>query len=253
MSEKRPSHCLSKADMIGYLNGNLTPANVYRIETHLIDCQFCDTAIKGYAEQQDAISILNSDTYFETMLLEEINTTAPIRKTKRLKTAVWLSAAAILVALPLGYHFYTKTTISPEIAAEYNNLMPAPQVIVRGQNKTGSTPTEQAFLAYEQADYATSFTQFQKIATNEPQNTLIAFYAGLSAYGKKDWKTAQTYFEKVHLSEPNPSSSNAVWYLAMLELQQNKTQRAQELLQELASSPNEWQEKAKTMLVEIGN
>ncbi len=258
MPEKKPSSCLSKTDIIGYLNGNLTPADTHRVEAHLLDCELCNAALNGYAAQPNVVNhILTNETYFDAMITEQtpVSTTLSASDGAKisLKTWAWLAAAAMLVALPLGYHFYKNAETAPAIAAEYDNLMPAPQTIVRGENATGATAIEQAFIAYEQADYATSYTQFEKILRNDPQNTVVAFYAGLSAFAKKDWEAAENYLEKVHLAPPNTESSNAVWYLAMIELQKNNPKRAQDFLEELASTPNDWQHKAKTMLAEMEN
>jgi hypothetical protein len=69
--------------------------------------------------------------------------------------------------------------------------------------------------------------------------------------GKKDWETAKNYLEKVHLAGDSTNRDDAVWYLAIVALQQNNPQRASCFLHELVETPNSWQQKASAMLEEL--
>lgn len=250
MKHTSPS-CLTPAELVAYLDETLSHSDEQRIEAHLLDCPLCDAAIQGFAAHPNKQAALAE---IEAMPLPQQAKKMPLTLEKKKKTMLnWLyfAAAAVVICLPFGYHWYQTNTAIPALAAEYNMLMPAPQVTVRGENKTAQTEQEQAFATYEQADYKASFAMFKKIAADEPQNTEAAFYAGLSAMGNKDHENAAIYLEKVHLSPENPNSADALWYLAMLQLEQNKPERALDFLNELAASPNSWQQKAKSLIAEI--
>ena len=256
-----PSNCITSTDIVAYLNDRLSAAESYAIEEHLLDCPLCATAVEGYfrTSNQDLLSNSTLDLELKNMVttnaaLQELPvTSAPLPSIKKMSNRFWLAAAVLLLALPFGYYFYENSPKPAQLSAEYGSLMPAPEAVVRGENAIATTDLQHAFLAYEQADYATSFSKFQAIATADPQNTEAAFYAGLSAIGKKDAKQAEFFLEKVHLSPENANSNDAIWYLAMLELDKNNTQRAKDFLHELAATPNDWQEKAKMMLAKLEN
>ena len=184
MLENNNYECLNKQQIIAYLSEKMTPVETHRIEKHILDCKLCEAAIQGYASQPNAFEVLNDANYFAIEnMTPTINTstsssanvsTNVSQPVFKLKKWAWLAAACALLALPFGYHFYQNSNNSVQLAAEYGGLMPAPQVIVRGENSMASTEAEHAFSAYEQADYNASLTKFEKILATEPQNTEAA-------------------------------------------------------------------------------
>ena len=243
--------CLTPAELVAYLDDTLSHSEERRVEAHLLDCPLCDAAMQGFAahpNKQAALAEIEARSLPQTRHTQALKS----EKTKRYNLNwLYFAAAAVVICLPFGYHWYQTNTAIPALAAEYSTLMPAPQAVVRGENSAAKTEQEQAFATYEQADYNASFDAFKKIVAAEPQNTEAAFYAGLSAMGKKDLENAQIYLEKVHLAPENENSDDALWYLAMLQLQQNKPERALDFLNELAASSNSWQQKAKVLIAEL--
>jgi hypothetical protein len=47
------SHCLSKNQLFGYIQERLDKEEVYAIETHLNDCDFCNAALDGLLNEPE--------------------------------------------------------------------------------------------------------------------------------------------------------------------------------------------------------
>ncbi len=101
-----PSKCLSKQQLIQYLQNTLEQEEVYLVESHLNDCALCSDAIDGLMENPE----INSNTAIEeiqkaieTKIIAQHPVTQ-INKLKGIKGAIETSATN----KPETLHFFSK-------------------------------------------------------------------------------------------------------------------------------------------------
>ncbi len=123
-----PSNCLSKSQLIGYIQQKLDTDEVYLIESHLNDCTLCSDALDGLMNEniettQELIAEIKSEIEEKIKLLHppeksERNSITGVKtgieKGKQsvtfnpLKKYQWLVAASILLLISLGgYSVYS--------------------------------------------------------------------------------------------------------------------------------------------------
>jgi hypothetical protein len=107
------SHCLSKEQLLGYFGQKLDIDEVYLVESHLNDCQFCSDAIDGLIESellQTQINLNELKKDFDQQLIQYKNENTPriaLKKENELKLTQsksnrWLAVASILLLVGLG-------------------------------------------------------------------------------------------------------------------------------------------------------
>lgn len=121
-----PSHCLSKAQLLGYVRNSLDRDEVYLVESHLNDCELCSEALDGLMQENpEQISQAVADVKLEVekKIREKFPATqvkkgnpattvsdkpAPPLKAFQFNTRRWSAAAAIVLIMGLGtYAMYT--------------------------------------------------------------------------------------------------------------------------------------------------
>jgi predicted anti-sigma-YlaC factor YlaD len=53
--------CLTREEMVHYLNGDLSDSEQHRIENHLLECELCDDAMTGLEGMADKSQIIALD------------------------------------------------------------------------------------------------------------------------------------------------------------------------------------------------
>jgi tetratricopeptide (TPR) repeat protein len=135
-----PSHCLSKSQLLNYIQQKLDRDEVYLVESHLNDCPLCSDALDGLMEEpiettENQFADIKSD--LEKRILER----HPIRKTesngiktKEIKPPAmtarpqnryrWMAAASILLVIGLGgYSIYSFIKSQDHQLAQDNTLI----------------------------------------------------------------------------------------------------------------------------------
>ncbi len=122
------SNCLSKSQLFNYLQQKLERDEEYLVESHLNDCELCNTALEGLMHSDIEVaeqSLNDMKTVFEQKLIL-LNTTETIQKTDKkitptnhpFKTELkpiagkklnyrWAYAASILLVVGLGYSVFS--------------------------------------------------------------------------------------------------------------------------------------------------
>lgn len=107
------SHCLSKNQLLGYIQGNLDTDEVYTIESHLNDCALCNAALEGLMDVpvetiQHDLNELKKDFNLKLnpVIISEkgINAPTKVAPIKPLSSNLnrWLVAASLLLFIGLG-------------------------------------------------------------------------------------------------------------------------------------------------------
>ncbi|MBK9401959.1 MAG: hypothetical protein IPN36_14260 [Bacteroidetes bacterium] len=88
--------CLTREEMVQYLNGNLSDSEQHRIEIHLLDCELCEDAMTGLEGMADKSQITAIDDQLHT----EIDVLLHGEKEEKVKVLFpWRMAAAFALLL----------------------------------------------------------------------------------------------------------------------------------------------------------
>jgi hypothetical protein len=120
------SSCLTKNQLIGYIQHTLESEEEYLIESHLNDCPFCNDALEGlmYSDldkTEQHLTALKTDFHEKLHKLDQekskpkplyiepkVNELKPEAKTSSRKISYrWLYAASVLLIVGLGYSVYS--------------------------------------------------------------------------------------------------------------------------------------------------
>jgi hypothetical protein len=105
------SHCLSKEQLIGYMQQTLEREEVYLVETHMSDCEFCSDTFEGLIDS-DLNQVQKSMYELEKKMqikVVEYNNSVPsdfvnkgTLKIESKKSYRWMAAASIILLIGLG-------------------------------------------------------------------------------------------------------------------------------------------------------
>lgn len=88
--------CLTREEMVHYLNGDLSDSEQHRIENHLLECELCDDAMTGLEGMADKSQIIALDD----QLHSEIDVLLSHEKEEKVKVLFpWRMAAAFALLL----------------------------------------------------------------------------------------------------------------------------------------------------------
>jgi hypothetical protein len=176
------SHCLSKSQLLGYVQGNLDKDEVYAIESHLNDCALCNAALDGLLEApvqetKKAIDQLQAD--FKAKLNATVPATKPVMKPIRKRSNQWMIAASVLLLFALGgysimSYFKPKQESVAKLAIPSlppSSYTPTPSTlpgeITRIETPTDSSPVTE-ILAEETPPIAKKDFKAEKVIQKEP-------------------------------------------------------------------------------------
>ena len=250
MMQPTNSDCLSPNEIVGYLAQSLNTAQTRRVEAHLIDCPLCDAALTGFANSHNPQQVAADIAQVQAAFAKK----QPATKPQKMPTfpKIW-AAAAVVIAMLLGTYFYcSHNAVHTQLFAQNFAPITAAKTVERGEAAVAKTTLEQGFAAYSQGDYKGSLVDFENVLSLTPNDYQTALYAGCAALSTQDWAKAEKYLEQAHLGSDAAISSDAVWYLALLQLAKGNKVRAAEFLQELATGNNsDYTQKAKDLLQKI--
>lgn len=134
---------------------------------------------------------------------------------------------AIVLTAGLGY-WMSQGSLSPtELATNYLEPFPDRLTTMSGQVDEVAVAME----AYNEGDYASALTAFEKIPADHPERVLIDLYSGVAALGQGNTAIAENKLAAI--ADHADYGEVASWYLALTYLQQDQVGKARPLLQEL--------------------
>jgi len=206
--EHRP--CLSKTEVKAYLEKTLSNSEQFAIENHMLDCEFCQSAIDGYIKFPSEIS----------------ESAMPSNKYNWL----YLAAAVLLLLLGASAFFSYQSENKPDsIFANYYDT-PSWDILTRGDIEEGLyTKTIQL---YNQKHYVAALENFDTLIQNYPEDNRLRLYKGIAHLENKQFIAAETELQTVRINS-DIYFEEATWYLALLNTKINNKEEAIRLIDEL--------------------
>lgn len=168
-------------------------------------------------------------TLEERSLLKETLQKYESRKQPKIKW--WYAAASFLVLIGLSFWYANQEPNYDHLYASYFEVHPNfVEPIVRNGNEENTITTE-AFLAYENRDFAKAAQLFENISKNNPEEYAL-FYKAISLMKLNQFEQAALIFSDTSWS--SSYSENATWYLALIKLKQENIPESKILLQSLS-------------------
>jgi hypothetical protein len=160
----------------------------------------------------------------------------------------WSGLAACLL---VGYFFYFLLNTgnkNEKLFAQYYE----PYMIASVQRNAGAGGTkEQAMQAYENGNYQEAAKLFTACVSVTPPDVSCTFYLGLASIETKELVKAEKYLSEVVNQPANDYRTRARWYLALVYLKQEQTEKAAELLKQLQLEQGFYRKKATKLLQEL--
>lgn len=190
------------------------------------------TLITLYGKQQAAKNKIEQIAATLTAGEEGTKTVSMFQKLRPI-----LAIAAVLVLAVGAYFIFSEQTKDPQQLFAQNFSPYANTLTVRGMADTSTiakTETE-AMQYYQNQQYPQAAATFNQLAQMNPkdQNT-YDFYAGISLLANLQATDALQKLQTV-AGNNNPYQEQAQWYMALAYLQNKDTNKAKELLQQMAA------------------
>ncbi|MDP5121259.1 MAG: hypothetical protein NWQ46_06675 [Spirosomaceae bacterium] len=166
------------------------------------------------------------------------------RETKpKFKFWHWAAAAMVLFSVSFGaWRFFQPSSQIGLFAQNYEKF---PNLAAPNTRAVDNLTTkESAYRAYDRNEYEKAYDLLTEL-NDQTSN----FYAGICLIEMGKFEQATTYFES--LSFADEYENHRMWYLSLLYLKQNDTEKAKPILIYLANNQNVWREKADLLLKKI--
>lgn len=218
-------------------------------------------ALKGNlnpAEKAEFVSLMDTDDEFQAAYFfeKEVKVAVQLDERSRLKAKLaryeakpkfkfwhWAAAAIVLLSLSFGAWSIFQATTQPSLYAQYYEKFPNLEApTTRADNDLSAK--EAAYRAYDRNEYEKAHGLLSKL---DEQNA--NFYAGICLIETGEFEQAIKHFEALSLA--GEYENHRLWYLSLLYLKQNNTEKAKPILLHLSKNQNFWREKASLLLTKI--
>ena len=236
--------CLSRQEIQQYLNGELSGAQLRRVESHMTGCPLCADALDGYAE-------------FNSPYLELPDLNLPSDQTgaassqpgRRRFLASRLGRRLAIAAILLPGFLLVLKWLSPknnedlfrQYYASYPNDVPLSARSAPSNNQLHPRLLI-ALEQYEAGDFSAALPELQQVLREDEDNHAANFYAGMCCLELDDSRQAAPYLEKCRQSD-TLYASKATWYLALSLLKIGQVAESKTLLTELSETSEGYRRK----------
>jgi tetratricopeptide (TPR) repeat protein len=237
------SPCPNLDQLMEYAEDRLSSRERFRIENHLVDCEFCSEALEGFMISGDRNNIRKDIK----ALNKEIHRTVTARMTHNPNWLVYYSIAALFLLFFVSiFYFIDRPPSYGHLYAEYFKPYPNTIPTVRGEESAGSL--ESAMAEYENEQYKESLSILQYLLKSEPANDTASFYAGISSLCLNDPQTAVVYLQTVASNRKSDFIDQAGWYLGLAFLKENNIQAAKICFEKLSSNNGNFKGRSTELL-----
>ncbi|MFK8102214.1 MAG: hypothetical protein AB8G15_06815 [Saprospiraceae bacterium] len=243
--------CLSQAEIMGYLKETCKEEKLYEIETHLLDCELCSSAVEGYASmhsQEDPPILQNWGG--ETQNLSPANSTLNKRTPRFGFNQV--AAALVLLLISVGGFAYWNHLAADRLYHRYEKVFDFAQ---EGFSFRGVATTDRKYAAIRAAiesfnaeAYEACLREMKVLLAEQPENAVASFYGGMSALKLAKTSEAIHYLSICRINSAR-YYEDASWYLALSHLQRGDKKEAKIILEELQGIENGYYEKEVVRLL----
>ncbi len=253
--------CISKEMMLLYVDGQLTKSATRMVESHLIDCEFCDAALEGI----QAVGTKKFEAMLETVSQriesQQSNTHAteekdnviefrpqvmpPVakRSTKRFIPMMSIAASIILLAV-VAIMFMGGDSASGIADQNFEKLA----LKTRSIETPSETLMQQASGLYNQGNLKEAAELFIQAGTAEGQ-----FDAGNCYYQLGQYDLAEAQF-KAGKNVESTFQEKSEYYLALTYLKTDRVAEAKSILESIvANEDNDYAKKATATLADVND
>jgi tetratricopeptide (TPR) repeat protein len=173
---------------------------------------------------------------------------------KKILTTRFLVAAAsvLIIGSIVAFYFYTKPNYQQLYAAYYTTMPNTIAPIVRGGDTTAKNDTlYQAFYAYEQGNFASAVTAFNKLQQYPAYKEAAFFYKAICLMELQQYPLAIEVFKQTKPSINYNFTEAAQWYTALCYLQLHEVATTKQLLQNLANGNSVFAKQSRELLNEL--
>lgn len=218
-------------------------------------------ALKGNlnpAEKAVFVSLMDTDEEFKAAYFfeKEVKVAVQLDERNRIKAKLakyeakpkfklwhWAAAAMVLLSLSFGAWSIFQATTQTSLYAQYYEKFPnleAPNT----RADSDLSVKEAAYRAYDRNEYEEAYGLLTKL-DEQP----ASFYAGICLIEMGEFEQATKHFEALSLA--GEYENHRLWYLSLLYLKQDNTEKAKPILLYLSENQNFWREKANFLLTKI--
>lgn len=183
-------------------------------------------------------------------IANEHKTTATKRARNSMTLVRIIYAVAVVVLLGLAAVFLMdgKASSAELFAAHFS---PSNLTITRSTDQ--ESDIVRLNTLYNTGDYEASMPLFVSILEKEPSAANLRLAYGSALMVQEDFAAARVQFEVILNASDPLYSDHAKWYLALIDLKEERRSSAQERLEELVSdSQSDFNSEAKSLLEELG-
>jgi len=256
MTEKVTRHddkdgdaCFSLEELVRYVEDRLSVEQRASVEGHLKDCTLCTDAVeglKGYEGEQtfrDMVREVREGIQPRSRGYEEIG-----------GMRTWYAIAAVLVLAAVStvsYFYIVKPAPNEKLFAEYFEPYPSTMPEIRQPATSSGDALEIALSAYDRDKSQVTLRLFEKVLEETPENITAHFFVGNLYLLMKKPQLAIKSLRKVRDAGTSEFTGAATWYLALAYLLKNEQSKCRDLLNELSSKSEFYQQRAIELLKSI--
>lgn len=166
---------------------------------------------------------------------------------RKIYQRVYYTAAALAVGVILFTLYFVNQDFSSNRLIEEYYSPDIASVTYRSDNQNDKL-LQDAMAYYNQKDYATAITLFEKILNQDNSKLGINLYSGISNLEIKNYAKANQNFRTIIDQKPNAFVESATWYLGMCYIMTNEREKAGEQFKILTHSDGYYKKDAKRIL-----
>lgn len=156
---------------------------------------------------------------------------------------VGIAASFLLVSIFTAYLLRDKESLFDQYYEAYPNYE---LTALRGEEDL--TPREEAYKAYDAADYELAIRQFTALAS---RHLADEFFLGMAYIEAKKPKKALQSLQKVIIAGNEDYLDAAMWYAALVYLSLEEDEEAREFLNDLVNKSSDWASSADELLNQL--
>lgn len=240
-----------------YLELSLTDAERKQVESRLrVDPGFKElyeqekTIVKGirFSHLKNQLQYLN-EVENQLPALSPDTKEANVIFLKQFWKPLAMAASVLLVGALLFFFAQQRTPLNERLYLSYFEPFDSPgSGLTRGGGNIQVTVKRRAYEAYDNGNYLQAATLFEQ-ALNEEDEAIVHLCLGNAYMKNNQWKKAEASFLQM-LKEHNDLVTQTKWYLALVYVKENKTEKAKSTLWEITTSST-YGVKAKKLLEEL--
>ena len=235
--------CISFAELLAYSEDKLSPQDRYRVEKHLVDCDFCYKVLEGLKQTRGKDELKHIAKEINGNIAKQFS-----NQTHR-NWRIYAVSASVLLALAVGSILYTisQPSGSEQLFAEF--FEPFPNIVPLIRKLEQPDLLKQAMQAYELKNYQMAAEMLQSLVVAEHTNMTAHFYLGVTLLSlDDDTQVAINYFQQVIVEGNNKFVDYAQWYLALGYLKQDEPARTKRILEKLMTDNTDYIERGEQLL-----